>query len=403
MPARAMRSALAFERPASDVTTSTPFERSRAPTALPISPVPMSPIRSVTLAVPASQSSRSPACLPRVRFQILTSATDDRDYPGDYVGNDHLRDGDRSPSERTLSMSNASHRSGRLFLFVLLFVTALHRDAPAARAADCDDRRKDIVVGGTVGFADMADPSNTARLRATCRVGLYLHDYIWSTRLDHQTQKAILDVFQDTGPQVVEIGATRSPNIFWSTYYPSHFINAGVNAYQAHVDGVGRLSLDQWKAYVDGGRAYGIKIVSPIFSPNTGQWKNAPFADPKWDDIRTEALYGGGITIDSPPFFFLNSQPGYQSFVEDEIRWARSSHIQATYIISPNMAAANFQRRTIALLNKLKADHALPDFYIVENYRPLPVDPNYLNAVGNEDNPVSINGVALWLAEHIPM
>jgi hypothetical protein len=48
-----MRSALAPERPASVVTTSTPFARSRAPTALPISPVPMSPIRNAI-----------PACLP---------------------------------------------------------------------------------------------------------------------------------------------------------------------------------------------------------------------------------------------------------------------------------------------------------------------------------------------------
>jgi hypothetical protein len=285
-------------------------------------------------------------------------------------------------------------------------VSLISIQATRAQAADCGDRHKDIVVGGTVGFQDMADPANTARLRATCRVGLYIHDYIWSNhtvskRVDSQTQRTILNVFKDTGPQVVEIGATRTPDIYWGKYYPAHYINAGVNASQAHVDGVPRLSMDQWKAYVDKGKAYGLKILAPIFAPNGGQWKTAAFADHKWDEIRAEAIYGGGITIDAPPHYFLGTASGYQKFVEDEIRWAQGAHIQATYIISPNNSGADFLKDTITLLKQLEADHALPDFYIVENYRGLPVDPNYLNAVGNENNPISINGVALWIAEHM--
>jgi hypothetical protein len=292
------------------------------------------------------------------------------------------------------------HRVSQVLFFLIVLAVFASVSTQKVRAAACGSGETDIAVGGTVGFAEMADPNNTTRLRATCRAGLYIHDYIWGRLPNDQAREAILKVFHGTGPEVVEIGATTHIGQYWNQYYTNRFIRLGVKADQAEVDGVYRLTVPEWKLFVDGGRAVGIKVIAPIFSPNGGEWKNAPFDDAKWDDVRTEARYGGGISIDSPPNFFLASQPGYQAFVEDELRWARSSGLQATLIISPNTSGTQFEADTIAAIKKLTADHALPTFYVVENYRPLPVAPGYLNAIGSEDNPISINGVALWVADH---
>ncbi len=54
-------------------------------------------------------------------------------------------------------------------------------------------------------------------------------------------------------------------------------------------------------------------------------------------------------------------------------------------------------------MKKLKADGALPDFYVVENYCPLPVAPGYVNTAGPESNPNSIAAVATWVVENAPV
>jgi hypothetical protein len=143
--------------------------------------------------------------------------------------------------------------------------------------------------------------------------------------------------------------------------------------------------------------------TKPRFLAGSGQWKTDNFDSPRWDDVKAKALYGGGITIDSPPNFFLKNPPGYQQFVEAELRWARSKGLQATAILSPNVSGKAFPDATKQMIQKLKQDDALPTFYIVENYRPLPVDPKYVNWVGPESNPYSIAAVARWVAEQAPV
>jgi hypothetical protein len=143
--------------------------------------------------------------------------------------------------------------------------------------------------------------------------------------------------------------------------------------------------------------------TKPRFLAGSGQWKTDNFDSPRWDDVKAKALYGGGITIDSPPNFFLKNPPGYQQFVEAELRWARSKGLQATAILSPNVSGKAFPDATKQMIQKLKQDDALPTFYIVENYRPLSVDPKYVNLVGPESNPYSIAAVARWVAEQAPV
>jgi hypothetical protein len=298
-------------------------------------------------------------------------------------------------------MKNFLRARTQILLVSLIVGFSASQTVRIVKASSPELAKADIAIGGTAGFDEFADPGKTCRLRATHRVRLYIHDYIW-TRSSKQTDQNILKVFEGTGPHVVEIGATRDPDKFWNYYYKDKYLSCGVKADQAHVNGVGRLSAHQWNMFVAGGKAAGLKVIAPVFAPNSGQWKNAPFKDAKWNIIRAEAISGRGLTVDSPPNIFLSAEPGYREFIEEEIRWAKSKNLQSTFIISPNVSGKDFRKDTIELIKKLEADHALPDFYVVENYRPLPIDPNYLNWIGDEKNPISINGVALWLAKHAP-
>jgi len=289
------------------------------------------------------------------------------------------------------------------FLCVPLAVTAIAWGAPAV-AQSCGNQKPDIAIGGTVNFDSLSDPANSAQLRATCRVSLYIHDYAWTRMLtSDDVRKSVLKVFAGTGPTVIELGIFESGGMKAWDKYRQLYQPLGVHADQDEAGGITRVTVDQWKAFVDEGRALGVRVVAPIFSPNSGQWEGSPFSSSKWDDLRTEAQYGGGLTVDSPPRVFFKLPKGYQDFVEDEMRWARQAGLQATYIISPNVSKTHFAADSEKLVAKLSADGALPTFWIVENYRPAEkVEPGYPNAVGSENDPLTVTGVALWIAQHTP-
>jgi hypothetical protein len=60
------------------------------------------------------------------------------------------------------------------------------------------------------GFGSLVNPSATAKLRSTGRVGLYIHAEGWRP-LDVNAQKKILYAFKNTGPSVVELGFSPTP------------------------------------------------------------------------------------------------------------------------------------------------------------------------------------------------
>jgi hypothetical protein len=287
----------------------------------------------------------------------------------------------------------------RLTICIAL-TTALCGHIFAQAPQPCSQHGPTIAVGGTLGFDSFRDPASSAKLRATCKVQLYIHSYIWKL-LDDATKRAIVHTFAGTGPQVLEVGM-GGPST-WSTDYQPNLGVFGVHADQVHVNGTERATLAKWKLYVDAAHAVGIRVASPVWAPNSNQWKTDDFNSQRWDDIKAKAIYGGGVTVDSPPNVFLNSPAGYSHFVEQEIRWARSKGLQATLIISPSITGKTMLAETQRALRKLQQDDALPTFYIVENYHPLPADPKYVNWVGPESNPYSIAAVARWVAEQAPV
>lgn len=255
-----------------------------------------------------------------------------------------------------------------------------------------------IFVGGVTGFSSLGDPENSRRLRSTCQAALYVHGYVW-TRSSDAERKAVLAAFAGA-PMEVELGMVNNPSSWFEQGYRKKYVQAGVRAERAHVNGFKEARMDIWRQFVETGRKYGLKTISPIFSPNSRQYAHAAFKEGQWDFLREGARLGGGLTTDSPPGYFLAQPQAYQDFVMDELQWANTEGLHSTFIVSPGKSGPRFledTQRTVEILAKRKA---LPKTWVVENYDPK-ADPGYVNRIGSEEEADSVLGVSLWLAKAI--
>ncbi|MDD2878779.1 MAG: hypothetical protein PHT60_08455 [Acidiphilium sp.] len=274
----------------------------------------------------------------------------------------------------------------------------------ASPASACSNHTKPIAVGGVDGFASLANPANTAILRSSCKVSLYIHGYIW-TRLKKGSniRHKILKVFKGTGPAMVELGASPNTAAFFGTYYEQNFRARGVIAHIATINGADGLTLPQWKNYVTAGKSEGLKIIAPDFAPNVDQdWHNGTIDRHLWNQNKRRALIGGALAIDAPPSFFFWYTPNYRHFIVHEIQWANQNHLRSILIISPNTARRRFLSDTQQMIAYLTRQNANPTNYVVENYESLPWPKSFINLVGSETSRYSITGVALWLTTLFP-
>jgi hypothetical protein len=258
-----------------------------------------------------------------------------------------------------------------------------------------------VAIGGVDGFGSLGDPSATAALRKSGCVRLYVHDFIWE-KLDEPTRSRIARTFRGCPPPWIEVGVSSHAEQYWANLYNT-YDSAGLKPVAAHanlVSGKNALTEAQWRNLVDVGRSHGLEVIAPIWTPNSGQWKTSTTADPKWDEMKRMASYGGGVTIDAPAWFFLSAPDGYKVFVEDEVRWARKAHIKSTWIFSPPRTdKGNFLADVTKTLNILKKQRALPDDYVVENYMAKP-PAGFPFIVGDERTPETVCFVAKWIEQH---
>lgn len=260
--------------------------------------------------------------------------------------------------------------------------------ARGGNASSCGGQR--FAVGGVTGFRSLADSDATGQLREKYDVSLYIHAEAWRT-LDDQTRSRILQNFSGTGPAVIELGYNPTGDSFFRHFYKPVFIDKGVHAEVALINGLCQDGLDNAKTYVDAARTYGLQKVAIVFTPNSGQYASYPFEDPRWTCAREIAKYGGAIAIDAPPHFYLNQPAGYRTFVEQEIRWAKDNGVKQYYILSPNASGEKFfdeAKQTIATL----AGSGLPSNFVFETYDIHRGD--MANQVGSETEPDTVAGVA---------
>jgi hypothetical protein len=276
-----------------------------------------------------------------------------------------------------------------------------------------DPLNQQIVVGGIQGFSDLATASNTTALRATGRVSLYTHvqsvvglaqNPATASQVDQ-----IAEVFSGTGPGTSEIDLSASNvysyfnNIFNGVLGPSGLVPNEANVNLGNWNS--STNVSDFKAFVDAGRAETtIQNYAPIFSPNASGATIGSFSDSTYDSLRTEALYGGGISLDTPPNYFLTSSQAaaYDSFTADEIRWGLENGLRVSVIVSPNSDGVNFVSDTAKFVAQLTALNAIPTQWIVENYDTA-APAGYVSSLGSETTLGSIDSVALWLAKNAPI
>jgi hypothetical protein len=275
-------------------------------------------------------------------------------------------------------------------------ISAVIMSMVAAQAHECRSKIA-IAVGGIAGFTDFAIPSNTGRLRA-CHVRLYVHRLAWSETPVNQQQK-ILSVFKKMGKPVLEIDMTLDAKHYFEGEFRKRFTNAGIHADEAHINNffIDR-PMSKWKDFVNAGRTVGLRVMSPVYTPNRGQTQLGPFASPVWNNVRVGAVYGGGLTVDAPSDFFWQQSPRYRQFVVDEIRWANRNKVYSTAIVSPGSSGLAFLELTKRMISFLVAHRAEPNEYVVENYESH-AKPGFSNVIGNENDRGTITSVALWLTE----
>ena len=258
----------------------------------------------------------------------------------------------------------------------------------------------DVFIGGVQGFSGLAVASASSLLRATGRVGLYMHGPGVQSSYDNGSLTSIASAFNGTGTGMAELPyVPTNPSSWFSTFYRPLFTDSGLNPSAISVD-ITSYSVDpsEWSAYVTAAQALGISLVSPIFSPNDPSDPLGDFGTlPAYASLRAAALLGGGITLDTPPSYAFARSSDYLSTVESEIQWARENGVKSTVIVSPTTADydSSFLEDTAHFIAQLAANNALPDNWVVETYV---LDGT--TVIGSENDPESIAGVALWIAQN---
>lgn len=299
----------------------------------------------------------------------------------------------------------------------------------------CSTLGQYVSVGGTAGFNALVRRDFTTALLATGHARLYEHATAIAAAIadspssnPYAILNAIERVFAGTGPGEAELGLVGSsyftlPANRYSQYYQYQYVNSGLNPDAANVDvpykPPSAIKFDPrnvraWEKWVRAGRSVGIASMAPIVAPNLAWKPHNPIFPPtrrEYYDInssfyalaRFEALYGGAIAFDSPSNFFLGggSGPGYQTFIEQAIRWGNSHGLRTTMLVSPYPTRSNFTADTERFVGVLLAHDAVPTEWAVDDYENT--DPNDADAIGPDTRKNTTTQVGLWLATQAPV
>lgn len=264
----------------------------------------------------------------------------------------------------------------------------------------------EISVGGTAGIQALADPANSVKLRATKRVGLYLHEYGTEVLSKYKLGPKVSKVFLASGPAMAELGlsATREDAVnFFSVPFRELYQKAGFFPVAANVNGLDPTgstgSLVQWRDFAEVASSYGIKSVAPFVNNNNTAWPD-DFNDPFWGYTKTVAKAMGACALDTPPDFAFRAGKNYLQNVLQVIQWCKTNGLRVSVVISPNGDQSQFLTSTKRFYEYLAKSNSLPTGWVVENFDDVKEPVNPRNIIASEDEPNSTTGVALWMAEN---
>ncbi len=138
--------------------------------------------------------------------------------------------------------------------------------------------------------------------------------------------------------------------------------------------------LASWKGYVDTLRGSGIMNVAPVVTSS-----NAVLDISSSDataNLRSAALYGGGIDFDLPPNYLLSLGSATLGAIVDDIKWADANGLRSTMTLRA-YTDPSFMENTKTLLGELQAAGALPSQAVVvgNSSTATPTNPELTNMV----------------------
>ena len=190
------------------------------------------------------------------------------------------------------------------------------------------------------------------------------------------------------GNAMAEVGMTINSGyvfFFGGTKYPNE-VNVNLNVTGTYIENGLKYGnyftsndLARYEAIVDKMAGIGVKNAAAIMNADgfAGASYIPDFAtNSYWKNIRTAALYGGGISFDTPPTFAIWQGSVYINSIISEIKWALANHIRVTWIISPYnvfkgsgcVFDPDVWNNTARLLDIFIRNHAVPTSYAVETY-----------------------------------
>ena len=320
----------------------------------------------------------------------------------------------------------------RLPAWLLLALLAAGR---AAASPDASAPDRTVFIGGVgPGYATLADPAVSAALLQTGRIGLYQHangnaaltpgqrSALWATWLtgDVATVGEVGGGSIDDPGYLALFGGRYPADVNMNTLTNS---GDGTGSYRAsdgeaepgHIYGGYTTAADLavMKQQICAAMRHGARTVAIAMMPNGGAEDIVDgFADAGfWANVRAAALFGGGIALDVPPTYSVLRGAGYQMQVARMVAWANASGLRSSLIVSPHaeMPDAAGQRggcgydpvlaqNTLRLAAALKAAHALPTQWVVENYGANDPACSLSNDIVVDAGPESLNAIALSLA-----
>ena len=254
----------------------------------------------------------------------------------------------------------------------------------------CGRPREQVSVGGVDGFDSFVDSSHSAQLRA-CGASLYIHQVGWNG-ITVQERKQIAANFTGTGGVSLEMAEATNLQSEYFDLGVTSIDEVLVNAPTCEVP-ESDMAVDVWQGWVTKWKALGIKRAEYNDTPNCHF--PVSWADSKWDASKERARIGGGVILDSPPFFYYDVGPeDYRTFVRAEIAWANANGLHSSWILSPggNDDFLTETQKLIAETNALPANER-PQQWVVESY-------GAGGPVGDENVAGSVANVALWVVNN---
>ena len=259
----------------------------------------------------------------------------------------------------------------------VVLATAL--SAGPAMAASCDAPARRVYVGGVAGFDSLGTPSASAQLRATGRVGLYMHFNALIPALSTGRLAPIYNVFRPTGSGVAEFGYSFLTNPqFTGGQFAAYFTGLGQAPWAALLNPPDNFitaptqTVAQWQGMAATARGLGIRLIVPVTAPNDNVGlADDPATHPSFELMRGVATAMGGIAVDAPPAYFLHNNPlavPYRTWLVRWVRWAAGMGLQVFWIVSPDTSGVEFLSDTQTMVAYLASHGALPHVWIVENY-----------------------------------